>query len=291
MLSILIPTYNYNCVPLVKELHRQLIKEKINFEIICLDDGSFSNLNKENEKINTYSNATFKALTNNIGRSSIRNLLASKAKYEWLFFLDADVFPSNQNFIRNYISCFSKKKNIYCGGITYKNDGKNELRIKYGRKYEDVSLEKRKANSDKYFFSSNFLINNEVFSDVLFEETLVKYGKEDLLFSIQLKKNLYNIIHFENKVYHLGIDKNNIFISKTKNAMENLVLLEEKGFISYKEIFLLKLLRRLETFKMIKVGAFFLPYFEKQAITKSSIFHFNLLKISYLCFLKLKTKR
>ena len=52
MLSVLIPTYNYNAFSLVEELHRQLTLEAIIFEIICLDDGSNSVLNNENKKIN-----------------------------------------------------------------------------------------------------------------------------------------------------------------------------------------------------------------------------------------------
>ena len=42
MLSVLIPTYNYNAVSLVKELHKQLLDSNIVFEIICIDDGSKS---------------------------------------------------------------------------------------------------------------------------------------------------------------------------------------------------------------------------------------------------------
>ncbi len=40
MLSILIPTYNYNIVALVSEIHRQISNTEIPFEIICLDDAS-----------------------------------------------------------------------------------------------------------------------------------------------------------------------------------------------------------------------------------------------------------
>ena len=40
MLSILIPTYNYNVYPLVSELQRQCLESKIEFEILCQDDAS-----------------------------------------------------------------------------------------------------------------------------------------------------------------------------------------------------------------------------------------------------------
>jgi glycosyltransferase involved in cell wall biosynthesis len=40
MLSILIPIYNYNAYPLVKELHSQCLEATIDFEIFCIDDAS-----------------------------------------------------------------------------------------------------------------------------------------------------------------------------------------------------------------------------------------------------------
>ena len=38
MLSVLIPTYNYNAFLLVKNIQKQLVLEKTPFEIICFDD-------------------------------------------------------------------------------------------------------------------------------------------------------------------------------------------------------------------------------------------------------------
>ena len=40
MMSILIPTYNYNAFPLVKAIYEQAQNIDIPFEIICRDDGS-----------------------------------------------------------------------------------------------------------------------------------------------------------------------------------------------------------------------------------------------------------
>ena len=58
MLSILIPTYNYNALPLAEILEQQTLKLGIVFELICIDDGSFSEHNKQNQKINTLTNST-----------------------------------------------------------------------------------------------------------------------------------------------------------------------------------------------------------------------------------------
>ena len=59
MISILIPCFDYNAYPLVSVLEKQALMLKIDFEIICIDDGSFSlseskihrERDKETEKI------------------------------------------------------------------------------------------------------------------------------------------------------------------------------------------------------------------------------------------------
>ena len=52
MISILIPCYDYNAYPLVSKLEKQALILNINFEIICIDDASFSSKNETNQKIN-----------------------------------------------------------------------------------------------------------------------------------------------------------------------------------------------------------------------------------------------
>lgn len=288
MLSVLIPTYNYNAFFLVDKIYQQLIVAQITFEIICFDDGSKSELNAENEKINSFENSRFKVLENNIGRSAIRNLLAKEATYKWLLFLDADVFPVNNQFIKNYISCFKETETVFCGGLRYQHKKENLdlLRYKYGKKHEEISVEIRRQNPNKYFFTSNFLIEKEVFKTVNFEEKLKKYGREDLLFSLNLIKKGYKIAHLENEVYHLGIDKNKVFVAKTKKAMENLVFLEEEQLIGKEEIALLKVIKRLKNFKLIRFAGNFYTTFEKLAIKKSNVFYLNCMKVCYICYLK-----
>src|SRR5690554_3801639 len=117
MLSILIPTYNYNVFPLVENLYQQCIASKIVFEIIVFDDASAQHF--DNQKINLLENARFEVLEKNIGRSAIRNLLAKTAKYDWLLFLDADVFPMHTNLISNYMNETTSDNKVVYGGIRY----------------------------------------------------------------------------------------------------------------------------------------------------------------------------
>ena len=86
MISVLLPTYNYNVFPLVKEIHKQLTQSKIAFEIVCVDDASEEKFKKLNESINTLTFSSFIVLDKNVGRSKIRNLLVSYANFEWILF-------------------------------------------------------------------------------------------------------------------------------------------------------------------------------------------------------------
>ena len=59
MLSILIPCFDYNAYPLVCEVEKQALILDLKFEIVCIDDGSFSLKNELNQKINSIPNAKF----------------------------------------------------------------------------------------------------------------------------------------------------------------------------------------------------------------------------------------
>ena len=260
MVSVLIASYNRNVVNLINELYLQLKKETISFEIICLDDASKSESNIENEKINLLPYCSFKSLKKNIGRSAIRNLLASKATYNWLLFLDSDVLPTSSSFISNYLKEIEKTNfSVFLGGIKYREyDNKNLLRWKFGKKNEEILASIRNKNSEDYFFTANFLIEKTTFNSIKFNESIVDYGYEDLLFSKELIKNDIKINHIENGVYHLGIDTNEVFISKTKKAVENLVFLEEKELLRTDEIRLLKFVKQISFFKLDTIFISFL---------------------------------
>ncbi|OSY87252.1 hypothetical protein WH52_12385 [Tenacibaculum holothuriorum] len=283
MISVLIPTYNWNAYSLVAELQSQFNSTNIPFEILVVDDASQSELNSENEKINTLGNCSFVELEENIGRSAIRNLLASKAKYKYLLFLDADVIPTHKNFVDDYAKRISDSNKVIVGGIAYKNETSTKLlRWKYGKKYEQVSLEIREKNPSKYFFTANFLIEKKLFSSIQFDENFTKYGYEDVVFGRELEHKGIEIHQIQNEVFHLGIDTNQSFVNKTKQAIVNLVSLENKDKNLTGNIGLLKMYKRLKKFGLRSFLSLFTKQFEKFATQHSSLFFFNLFRLGYL---------
>lgn len=297
MLSILIPTYNYDIVTLVKSLYEQLKQQDIFFEIICFDNGSKSELNLKNEEINPLDFCIFIPLKNNGGRSRIRNLLAKKAKYKWLLFLDADVLPVSKNFIKNYLdSTKIKNQNVVFGGLKYDDNKPSDnkmLRWVYGKKREEISLKIRKLNPSVHFTSANFLIKKNIFQKIKFDESLIEYGHEDTLLAIDLKKENIPIIQIDNPVYHLGLDENEQFIVKTKKAIANLVFLNNQKRIGVKEN---KLLKKFNEIKSIRMNQFFstlFKFFSKKMETNlnsktPSLFIYDLYKLGYICSISKK---
>ena len=235
MLSILIPTYNYNVFPLVKEVSEQCILEKISFEIIVLDDAS-QNFYTENNEINSLDKCSYSVLNQNIGRSAIRNLLSTKASFNNLLFLDADVRIISHQFIKNYINFIKSNSNygVVYGGIVYQeNKPQNNqlLRWIYGNKREALSAEKRNENVYVSFLTLNFLIKKDVFKTVRFNEDIPNLRYEDLLFSFDLMKNKIDLQHINNQVVHNGIETSEVFMQKTNDSLKGLKFLLSKNYL------------------------------------------------------------
>lgn len=293
MISVLIPTFNYDVSALVTSLISQFSKTKVDFEIICVDDASTKYIS-ENKTLEELTNVSIFNLSKNIGRSKIRNLLVKKAKYNWLLFLDVDVIPKGKNFIDIYLEYIKYgKADIYCGGVAYKNvipPKSKRLRWVFGKKREEIDSKDREINPYQYFFGANILVHKSIFDVCQFNETLVKYGYEDVLFVENLLNEKIKIKHLNNEVYHLGIEDNNIFLTKTKQAIENLYFLNERKIIKGKNLKILIWYRKLERYKLIyifgNIHKYFSPFLEKNLKSKSPLlFVFDIYKLTFFCYL------
>ncbi|MFD1614188.1 glycosyltransferase family 2 protein [Gelatiniphilus marinus] len=280
MLSILIPVYNCHITPLAKELYRQVLDCGINFEILVYDDASTHNV-ANNKTINQFKNTTFKILPENIGRSAIRNLLALNAKHEWLLFLDADTFPVNKDFIRQYLS--NLNYNIVVGGIAVSKKPKKKackLRWLFTKKRET------KENS-----SANFIIKKSVFKTFPFDESIKKYGYEDVLFFNTLKKNKEYVHNIENQVYHNTEEGADSFLKKTETAIENLLYLQKNNKIENEWSKILQYYYKLEALKLTQFTAYLFLALKSLLVknlnsSNPSLLLFDFYRLGYFCLIK-----
>ncbi|MDR1006015.1 MAG: glycosyltransferase family 2 protein [Bacteroidales bacterium] len=223
MLSILIPVFNYDCSKLIADVHHQATMEQIPFEILVYDDCS-TRLQPLSASVLALPNVKYHIMETNQGRSCIRNLLAAKASYNNLLFLDCDSAIVRNDFIKTYIGQIGTADCI-CGGTTYPNpnDVSREyiLHLTYGIKRE-MAANKQAVPS---FMANNFLIRRDIFMKLHFDETILGYGHEDTLFGIMLRKNKYSLRMIDNPVMHLGLTKMKDFLNNNKVAAMNLRLL------------------------------------------------------------------
>lgn len=304
MLSILIPTYNYNITALVRTLHFQAVEQLIDFEIIVMEDGSGLHV-EANKTIEKLDNCKHIILDNNIGRSAIRNRLADTALYNHLLFMDCDAKVFSKQYIERYLA-FCHEECIVIGGILYDANETNpaySLRLKYGKireartasqrrnyRYFHHKAIKKENRKEQNFATFNFLISKSIFHQVRFDEKLKGYGHEDMLFGHELHKRGFEFIQIENPLIHKGLDDNLTFIRKTEEATSNLLFLyqlkqypflaeESKLLATYLKLKKWHLVRLCaHTFELLK------PILTKALITNDpSLFIYDVYKILYIC--------
>ncbi len=290
MISILIPCYNYNAYDIVSRLEKECLTLGIVFEIICIDDASFSPLNELNQKINVLTNCKFFESKKNIGRVANRQLLSQKAQYKWLLYLDVDVKPLNEDFIKVYLNEIKKGFEVVFGGFNYKKIESNNLRYLFGKSREDIPSIIRNKNPYKYIISSNFLVKKVIFDRINRNININGYGM-DYFFGALLKENSISIKHIDNEVTHYGLDDNSKFLIKTNEALKNLHYLNKNKLITKNDITILKYYRLLDFLGLKRITSKLFNMFSKYIESNlkgsdPSLFVFDLYRLSYLCSLK-----
>lgn len=296
MLSILIPSFNYNTFPLIQELHHQLVDEKIAFEIIVGDDSSTDvEISILNQQITSLSHCILQVNDVNLGRGANRNALCKKASYPWILFLDCDTIPTTSAFIKNYINCIQRNDGaVFFGGIAYTKarPEKDELlRWIYGRTREAIPVHKRRKKSYETTLVSNILMKKQVMLDYPFNSDIYDYGFEDFVFIAELERNHITIFHLDNSVYHLNLEKSAVFLEKHLKALNNLNKLIEQQVISPHQTALSRLRENILQLKLGGAVAFVFkllePKLRKNLISDNpSLLLFDLYKLGYFCSIK-----
>lgn len=294
MLSILIPIYNYNALPLVKELQKQCMLNGIVYEIICQDDASKSPLNKINEEINLLDNCFFISLENNVAHRQNRNLLAKKAQFKWLLFIDGDSKIIHSNYIQNYLDNCIGFDVIY-GGRQHPEtfpSQQQKLRWKYGKYIEDKVVSKRKLSPFKSLLFNNTLIKKSIFDRVEFDKEIKLYGHDDTQFSYELSKLNVKINHIDNPILHEDIDNNACYLKKVEESLKSALLLYYNKKLDANFISIVKLYVFLKKTKLIYPARLFFilskSLLKRQVLSKNpSLFLFNLYRIGYISTLKI----
>lgn len=305
MLSVLIPTYNRDILPLVWSLYNSMWGKDFDFEIICADDASPQKdyLAALQENLSELPNVRLICLPENIGRARIRNLLAKEARFEYCWFLDADMMPpfdefsdnNAYNVLENYLSAIEQQTDkpfVVCGGHCYNplppTDSRFYLHWWYGQHREVRLAALRQESPYASFTTANFLVSRSIFEETQFEEKIRSYGHEDTFFGLALQAREIPFVHIDNPMEHLGLEPADVFLHKTRQAVENLLLLSSQIDLKSAPIRLWKAFRRLQFFRLIWLFAFLFLRTENMTLRKLSspkpdLRWLDWYKLGYLC--------
>lgn len=297
MLSVLIPTYNHLVSNLLVALDKMLCTEDFEYEILCLEDGSNLYVEENEATCKTINKATHYISKKNKGRITSRLFLAQHAKYDLLLFLDADVETISELFIKSYSQYFKQEYKAIYGGYTYSHNPPESdyiLRWKYGKKYEAINASIRNKMPYKVVISGNFMIDKQIFLDINSQINSDGYGYDNVFGAVMKVKHI-KVLHIDNNVLHLGLDKNPIFLRKTENAVTTLHSLYLKNKKKATENSLLELYKRLKGFGLDKLITILYKSLKnsirKHLLGKSpNMLLFQFYKLGYLCSLSTNKK-
>ena len=118
----------------------------------------------------------------------------------------------------------------------------------------------------------------------------------DYYFGAMLKENKVSVLHIDNQVYHLGIEKSEIYLRKKEKATETLLKLYHSNNIKEHSNDLLNTYIRLKQFKLNYIFAtafsLFKPLLKKNLMSNYPIiFLLQFYKISYMCHFEMVNKK
>jgi glycosyltransferase involved in cell wall biosynthesis len=225
LLSVLVPFYNDNPVPLARALSA-LIADRSDIEIVLYDDG------KPNAGLNGAVVEALKVLDtparlltslHNTGRSAGRNILTGHANGRWLLFLDADMTPGHSRFLTTYLDAL-REDNFDAAFGGYETDMPSDpahlVHAALSHSSDQKSAASRQLIGPTAFCSSNLLVRARVMRDVKFDESFTGWGWEDVDWAVRAAR-VHTLVHIDNPAGHAGLQATDILLDKFQSGASN----------------------------------------------------------------------
>lgn len=185
----------------------------------------------------------------NQGRSVGRNTLASAARAGHLLFLDSDMRPDTDAFLRTWAELIERDSPAVAFGGFSLLQAPTERRFSVHRamaaKSECVPCPERALTPEKYVYTSNLLVRRDVFDSEGFDPDFRGWGWEDVEWAMRVSRR-YPVVHIDNPATHMGLDTAEALAAKYEQSAANFARVIAKhpdivsGYPSYRAARLLK---------------------------------------------------
>jgi len=196
-------------------------------EILVWDDGSEKKYNNE-AVAGRLPRVRYLGSETNRGRAASRNALLEQAGGDYLLFLDADMLPDREDFIRRYLEQAEAGQDVVCGGISYRRRDDIEPRHSFylykSERCEALPAVTRNRAPWRYLFTSNVMIRRTIVDSIPFDSRFTGYGFEDVEWGLRLS-GLYTLKHIDNTCSHLGVMAKEEVLAKMRASIINFALL------------------------------------------------------------------
>ena len=225
-LSILIPYFHDDPVPLIKALAEQCRMRK-DVEVLVYDDGS-NDADLSCKAIACVKNVEAPVglfiAEQNRGRSFARNTLFEKARAPWVLFLDADMRPEKDSFVDDYITLIrTMNSDVIFGGfkvLKQSEDPDRELHRALSETSDCLTLTERQAAGPKFVCSSNLAVKKDVLIAEPFDPEFSGWGWEDSEWAARVFKT-FSLIHADIPAWHLGLETTDTLLKRFRTSGPN----------------------------------------------------------------------
>ena len=233
LISICVPFFRFDVLPLVKKLLALAARRPEKIELLLLDDATHDEqLTRELGWRVGESSVPVRllALQQNEGRAKVRNHLANAAQGDYLLFLDCDMFPDSDEFIARYLEyATADEYDVVVGGCSYARVGPVKasqlLYFYHSNRTQCVPVAARQRAPVRYFFTNNMMIRRNLIARLAFDPGYQGWGYEDTDLAVGAARAGTRIAHIENTATHLGLVDDDAVISKYRNSVANFMRL------------------------------------------------------------------
>ena len=241
LISVVVPCFN-SAKTIRQCLESVISNEGDYFEVIVVDDGSTDNTHEIIEDFQKKENRIFYFGKKNGGVSSARNYGISKAKGEYILFLDSDDYlPQKVLDIYKKVICENPTIDVFFGKTAHKMSSKTNVREfpqtfekgmpLVGEKYANLIGHYVKRDGIQYSSLSKLFSLKKIKENNLSFNESISFC-EDVLFNIDFFGVSNSAFAIDEVVYIVNLEENEHSLTRTYNS--NQILCIEQTFEGFK---------------------------------------------------------